>query len=226
MHIPDGYLSPQTCVVAAAVAAPFVVKAYKETHKNITRSRITGLAALTASSFLIQMINIPLPGGTTGHAVGSVLLAITFGVWPAVFAETIVLLIQALLFGDGGILSLGANILNMALIMPISGYAFYRLMMRGRPDGDVLPVKVAVFAGIAGYIGLNIAAFLAAVELGIQPYLFVSSDGTPLYCPYSLKVSIPAMSIPHMTWAGAAEALFTGFTLWFLYKNGIMEELK
>ncbi len=220
MHIPDGYLSPQTCLAAAGAALPFVVRAYLWVKRHLRRAALGLLGALAAASFLVQMLNIPLPGGTTGHAVGSVLIAIAVGVWPAVIAETVVLAVQALLFGDGGVLALGANVLNMAVVMPLVGYWLYKLIAG---SSQSLTRKV-VAAAVAGYVGLNLAAFLTALEFGIQPYFFKDASGAPLYCPYDLSVAVPAMVIPHLLWAGFAEALFTALGLWFLIKAGVLEK--
>jgi cobalt/nickel transport system permease protein len=157
-------------------------------------------------SFLIMMFNIPIPDGTTAHAAGGVLVAIVLGPWAAVIAVSVALLIQALIFGDGGVLAFGANALNLAFIMPFTGYYVYRLIAGGAPDSSS---RRLIASGLGGYIGLNIAALAAAVQFGIQPLLFTAADGTPLYGPYGLNVAIPAMLIPHLTLAGFAEAAVT-----------------
>lgn len=218
MHIPDGYLSPQTCAVAGAASAPFLIRAYLWIRRRLGRGQLVVLSALAAVSFLVQMLNVPLPGGTTGHAVGSVLMAVAVGPWPAVLAESVVLAIQALVFGDGGVLALGANILNMAVFMPLAGYGLYRLLAGREPS----PARKAFAAGAAGYLALVGASLLAALEFGIQPYFFTDSLGRPLYCPYGLPVAVPAMLLGHVV-AGAAEALLTGFGVWFIDKTGVLK---
>ncbi|MGB9590144.1 MAG: cobalt transporter CbiM [candidate division WOR-3 bacterium] len=216
MHIPDGYLSPSTCAVLAGGSIPFLVRAFVWIRKRLASKTVPILALTTALSFVIQMFNIPLPGGTTGHAVGGTLIAALVGPWPTVMAVSIVLIIQALIFGDGGILALGANIINMAVILPLSGYWLYRLMAGG--SGIASPRRV-ISAAIASYIAINLAALAAAVEFGIQPALFKDATGAPLYCPYGLGVAIPAMMIGHLAIAGLAEALITGVVFWFVAKN-------
>ena len=157
------------------------------------------------------MLNVPLPGGTTGHAVGSVLSAIVLGPWLSILATSIALVIQALFFGDGGILTLGANIFNMAIVMSLVGYGMFLLLKKLFPN----PKSYPFLAGISGYIAINTAALLAGVELGLQPLLFKSAAGQALYFPYPLRVSVPAMMIGHLTIAGLAEALITSFAyLW------------
>ena len=155
--------------------------------------------------------NIPLPGGTTGHAVGGTLIAILFGPYAACLAISVALFIQALFFGDGGILAFGANCFNMAFILPFSGYFVYRLLH------DRFSESVA--AGLGAYVGINAAALFAAVEFGVQPLLFVDAAGQALYCPYPLSISVPAMMIGHLTIFGLAEVIFTAAVLSYLKKT-------
>jgi cobalt/nickel transport system permease protein len=184
-------------------------------RERLSARRAPLLAISAAFSFLVMMFNVPLPGGTTGHAVGGVLIAIVIGPWGALFSITIALVIQALLFGDGGITAIGANCLNMAFIMPFTGYGTYRLLSgllaseRGK----------AVAAGIGGWVGLNAAAFTTALMLGIQPLLHTGADGRALYAPYPLSVAIPAMMLGHLTLAGTVEGLITGLAVYFLRRS-------
>lgn len=216
MHIPDGYLSPATCAVLAGGSVPFLVRAFLWIRKLLPGKAVPLLALTTALCFVVQMFNVPLPGGTTGHAVGGTLIAVVIGPWPAVIAVSLVLVIQALLFGDGGILALGANILNMAIILPLVGYGFYRLIAG---KSGLTSTRRLLSVAIAAYMGINAAAFAAAVEFGLQPALFRDAAGGPLYCPYGLEVAIPAMMIGHLTVAGLAEALLTGAVFWFVARN-------
>lgn len=206
MHIPDGYLSPQTYAPLAVVVVPFWVVGLRKLKKTMKTAQIPMLALAGAFSFVIMMFNIPIAGGSTGHAVGSTLIAILLGPWAAVISVSIALIIQAAVFGDGGITCIGANCLNMAVIMPMVGYGLYRLIAgRSRPGS----VRTVVAAGIASYIALNVAATTAAIEFGIQPLIAHAPDGTPLYCPYGLKTAIPAMLAGHLTLFGAAEVVVT-----------------
>ena len=133
------------------------------------------------------------------------LIAILFGPWSAVLAVSIALAVQAVFFGDGGILSFGANCFNMAFVLPFVGYAIYHAL-RNRIGGERGEL---VGAGIGSYVGLNVAALLCAIEFGIQPLLFHDASGAALYCPYPVSVAIPAMMLGHLTVAGLAEAGFT-----------------
>jgi len=206
MHIPDGYLSPATCAVGAAVMAPAIGVACART-RAVVKSREAPLLALGASySFLVMMFNVPVPDGTTAHAVGAVLIAVLLGPWAATVCVSVALVIQALFFGDGGVLALGVNTFNMALVMPFTGYAVYRLVARG---SSLTARRRALAAGVGGYVGLNLAALCAATELGLQPVLFHSANGTPLYAPFHLSQSIPAMALAHLTAAGFVEFVLT-----------------
>lgn len=214
MHIPDNYLSPSTCAVMGAAMVPVWTTSVKKIKTVLSKEKMPLMGISAAFSFLIMMFNVPLPGGTTGHAVGGTLVAILLGPEAACIVITIALLLQALLFGDGGILAFGANSFNMAFIIPFSGYYIYTFLKRyvKTSKGDY----ASVFA--ASYIAINLAALFAAVEFGIQPILFKDASGMPLYCPYPLTVSIPAMMIPYLAAAGVLEGIVTAGVLGFIKK--------
>lgn len=205
MHIPDNYLSPSTCAVMFAAMTPIWYYSVQKVKKTVTQDKIPLIGIGAAFSFMLMMFNLPIPNGTTAHAVGGTLIALLLGPYAACIAVSVALLIQAFIFGDGGILSFGANCFNMAFILPFVGFYVYRFLNR------VIPSKVGhkIAILIASYIGINVAAFVAAVEFGIQPLLFVDSAGHALYCPYPFWISIPAMTLPHLLFAGVAEAVFT-----------------
>lgn len=205
MHIPDNYLSPQTCAVMGAAMIPAWKKSITKVKEEIPKAKIPLLGVGAAFSFLLMMFNVPLPGGTTGHAVGGTLLAILMGPYAACISVTVALFIQALLFGDGGILAFGANCFNMAFVLPFFGHYIYSLVK------ERVTSEKGEYIGIilGSYLGINAAALCAAIEFGIQPLLFKDAAGLALYCPYPLSVSIPAMTIPHLLAAGFVEALFT-----------------
>ncbi len=207
MHIPENYLAPATCAVMTAAMIPVWGHAVKKVNEVVPQETIPMIGVGAAFSFLGMMFNVPLVGGTTGHAVGGTLIALLFGPDAACLAVSIALLLQALIFGDGGILSFGANCFNMAFILPYVGYAVYKLIMKGKTDEK--GAKSFIAAGVGSYVGINLAAFFAAVEFGIQPLLFKDAAGNALYCPYDLSVSIPAMMIPHLVVAGVVELIFT-----------------
>src|SRR5277367_535178 len=212
MHIPDGYLSPATCTALYASSAPFWYVALQRVKKTLHTRLVPLLSLFAAFSFVIMMFNLPLPGGTTGHAVGMGVASIVLGPWASIVAISIALLIQAVFFGDGGITAIGANCFNMAIMGSLVAYSTYRVLSRGAEIGS----RRRVFAaGIAGYAAINVAALCAAIEFGIQPALFHDASGAPLYAPYGLGVSIPAMLIGHLTFAGFAELILTsGLVAW------------
>lgn len=213
MHIPEGYLSPQTCAAFGATMVPILAVATKKANKALDKKDVTTMAIGSSFAFTIMMFNIPVPGGTTAHAIGATLLAIALGPWAASISLTIALFIQALFFGDGGILALGANSFNMAFLAPFIGYGIYKLML-------TLKVNKVIASAIGAYFGINVSALATAIELGIQPMLFHTSNGTPLYFPYGLSQSIPAIMFAHLTIAGFVEAAVTGLVVYYLLKTG------
>ena len=206
MHIPENYLSPVSCAVMGAAMIPVWIHAVRKTNKELPKEKIPLLGAGAAFSFLAMMFNVPLVGGTTGHAVGGTLIALLFGPNAACLAVSVALLLQALIFGDGGILAFGANCFNMAFILPYVGYGIYRLI-KGR--GQAGNARTYLAAAIGAYVGINAAALCCSIEFGLQPMLFMDAAGNALYCPYDLSIAIPAMMIPHLAVAGVVEAVFT-----------------
>lgn len=199
-----------------AVTVPFWYIAGRKVKRVLTARMVPVLSIFSAFSFAIMMFNLPLPGGTTGHAVGGTLLAVVLGPWAAVIGISVALVVQSLFFGDGGILAIGANCFNMAIILPLVGYFVYRLVSGNSPVAS----RRHIIGAVAGsYIGINIGAFLTALELGIQPLLFHGADGTPLYAPYGLNIAIPAMTVGHMLIAGPVEAIATGLVVSYLQRS-------
>jgi cobalt/nickel transport system permease protein len=162
-----------------------------------------------------MMFNVPIPGGTTAHAVGGALAAIILGPEIASMAISIALVIQAFFFGDGGILALGANCFNMAVVLPYVSYAIYQAISKNQPAGSKRRI---VGAALGGWAGLSVAAFFAGFEFGIQPLLFHTANGTPLYAPYPLSISIPAMVFAHVLIASPVEALVTALVVAYLQR--------
>ncbi|MBI3815468.1 MAG: cobalt transporter CbiM, partial [Nitrospinae bacterium] len=195
MHIPDGYLGPQTYGALYGVMLPIWYWASRKVKEALKSRQAPLLALASAFSFIIMMFNVPAPGGSTGHAVGGALIAIVLGPWQALMAITVALVIQSLLFGDGGVTAIGANCFNMAFVMPFTAYFIYWLT-RGNAAASSKRSLIAGF--IAGYVSLNIAAILTAVEFGIQPFIARGADGAPLYCPYPLSVTVPVMAFEHL----------------------------
>ncbi len=213
MHIPDGYLSPSTCAVLYCAAATGWYAALKRLKRLLLTRVVPLISVFAAFSFVVMMFNLPLPGGTTGHALGVTIATIVLGPSGGILSISIALVIQALFFGDGGISSLGANCFNMAIVGSLVAYGSYRVIAAG---SGISSRRRVVASAIAGYLAVNAAALVAAVEFGIQPVLFHDAHGAPLYAPYPLRVAIPAMMIGHLTFAGLAEALVTAGVVAYL----------
>ena len=217
MHIPDGYLSPSTCAALYAGAAPFWIVALKRARTLLNARLVPLLSLVSAFSFVIMMFNVPLPGGTTGHAVGMGVSTILLGPWASILAISVALLIQAVFFGDGGITTFGANSFNMAIVGSLVAYAVYKLIS-GR--SSLQSPRRVIAAAAAGYAAINTSALCAAIEFGIQPGLFHDASGAPLYAPYPLSVAIPAMLIGHLSFAGIAELVISGGLIsWLQHAN-------
>lgn len=221
MHVPDGYLSPETCAVGLAIAIPAIAVASRQVMRQVKGRAVPKLAMLSAFSFLIMMFNLPIPDGTTAHAVGSALIAIVMGPAAAVIATAVALLFQALIFGDGGVLAYGVNVVNMAIIMPLVATVVNRWIAGRSEPGSVRRVAAAA---VAGYTSILAASVAVGVELGIQPALFHTADGTALYNPYGLAATLPAMLFAHLLIAGPAEAIITSAGYSFLARTGQLDE--
>jgi cobalt/nickel transport system permease protein len=205
MHIPDGYLGPQTYAVLDAAIVPIWVVASAKIRATLKTKQVPLLALGAAFSFVIMMFNVPVIGGSTGHAVGAVLIAILLGPWAAAIAVSIALVIQALVFGDGGITAIGANVVNMAVIMPFVGFYLYRLVAGDRPASG----RRIAASGIGAYVGIVAASIAAGVEFGIQPLIAHTATGQALYAPYPLSVAVPTMALEHALFFGPIEAVIT-----------------
>lgn len=216
MHIPDGYLSPQTYLPFYAFMIPFWGVATRKVRATLRLRHLPLLALAAAFSFVVMMFNIPAPFATTGHAVGGVVAAVVLGPWAACLAVSLAVVIQALLFGDGGITAIAANCFNMAVVIPFVGYYSYRLIAGNSALTDA---RRLVAGAVAGYVALNAAALYTAVEFGIQPMIAAAPDGRPLYAPYPLSVAVPAMAATHLLFFGFIEAVVTVLVIKYLQQE-------
>ena len=224
MHIPDGYLSPQTYIPLCGVFVGIAAVAVKKVKDKVDKKLVPFLGMSAAFSFLIMMFNLPVPGGTTGHAVGAAVIALLFGPWVSFIAVSVALIVQALVFGDGGITAIGANCINMAFIIPFVSWFTFRII--ATKNASLTRMSVAAF--IAGYLSLNMAAIAAGIEFGIQPLIAVGTDGNPLYAPYPLSIALPAMALEHLLVFGFIEAIVTLliFRYFFKHNKDFIEVLK
>lgn len=192
MHIPDGFLSAATVATTCAVSAGGVANAVRIANKRLKEKQVPMMGILAAFIFAAQMLNFPIAGGTSGHLIGAALAAILLGPWAAVLIMSCVLIGQSLIFQDGGLLALGANILNMGIIASFSAYYTYRLttLLTGNNKRGQLA------GGFAGaWISVVAAAIFAAIELAV-------SGTSPL------MVALPAMAGIHAL-IGIGEGLIT-----------------
>jgi len=174
------------------------------------------LALAAAFAFIIMMFSLPTPFGSTGHAVGSGLIAIILGPWVAVVTVSVALLIQALLFGDGGTTAFGANCFNMAVVMPFVAFYTYSFIS-GKTE--IASNRRILGAGIGGWLGLTVAAAVAGIEMGIQPILEHTADGVPLYMPYGLSITVPAMVLEHALFFSIVEAVITALAFGYIART-------
>jgi cobalt/nickel transport system permease protein len=188
MHIPDGFIAPQMYLPAYGVAGGLWVYGLKRLRATLREETIPRLAVLTAFCFVVMTVMLPLPGGTSAHATGIALLALLFGVWTAFISVSLVLLLQALLFGAGGVTALALNAVAMGLVGSAAARYTYGLL-RHVHDGFGLVA--------AGWLSINASALLMALALGVQPLIAHAEDGQPLFFPFGLSVTLPAVMIPH-----------------------------
>jgi cobalt/nickel transport system permease protein len=198
MHVPDGFLSPQITVPALAAAAPLWAWTARSHFGRESVESLPVMGSLTALAFVIQTILIPVPGGTSTHLVGVMVLALLYHPRVAFVCESLVLLVQALFFGAGGITVLGVNALAMGLLGPAAGWLAWKLL---RP----LSEKVARFA--AGWVSMQVATLAVVGALALQHRL------DPSYFPMPPAVTLAAMMVPSLTVAGVVEGLYTAFAL-------------
>ena len=184
VHIPDGYLSPSTCALLYGTAIPFWYTAFARVKRLLNTRLIPLLAVASAFCFVIMMFNVPLPGGTTGHAVGAGAATVVLGPWASMLSVSIALLIQAVFFGDGGITTFGANCLNMAIM---GSLAAHLPTAQWQANRDYVPTP-----GCGGWAGRLFrhqrcrAAY--CMRVGNEPLLFKDASGVPnTPMPFTLR---------------------------------------
>jgi cobalt/nickel transport system permease protein len=184
MHIPDGYISPITAIIMFVVSIVFLAWAWKKVKADYPQSFVALLAVSSAFVFAAQMINFPIVMGTSGHLVGGTFLAILLGPYAAMLSMTIVLMMQAFFFADGGLIAFGANIFNMAIIGALS-FFIVRFLTRNSKS----PRRFASSVFIASWLSVVIGSLACAIEIGTSP-AFAAAGG--------IMVTIPAMLFWHM----------------------------
>ncbi len=204
MHIPDGFLDLSICAVMYGLTAIFWVFSFRKASKALSDKQVPLMATLTAMFFAAQMMNYPVIGGTTAHLLGGPILAITLGPYAGLISMTIILLIQALLFGDGGITTFGANVWNMGVVGVFVPYLVFQLALRTTKNQGGL-----LFGAFAGaLIGDVLAAVFAGLELGFSTLSF----------PYRVPIAVTAMATHHLV-IGVGEGAVTAIVLSALQKT-------
>jgi len=199
LHIPENFLSLAVSIICWLITALVLSFAISRTNKSLGEKQVPLMGVMAAFIFAAQMINFPVVGGTSGHLLGGVLAAITLGPWAGMLVMTAVIAVQALLFQDGGLLVMGANILNMGLITVAIGYGLYRGVSGGK-----WTLKLSV-AGIAAWLSVMAGALFTSLELWLSGYA-------------KLQIVIPAMLGIHAL-IGVGEALITVAALAFILQS-------
>lgn len=216
MHIPDGYLGPHTYIAFWIIMIPIWYYAGQKLTTELRSKQVPLLALSAAFSFVIMMFNIPVPGGSSGHAVGAGIIAIIIGPWAAIIAISVTLVLQAMIFGDGGITAIATNCFNMGVVVPFVAYYAYKFISG---NSAITSSTRVIAAAIAGWLSLTLATLCAGFELGIQPILEHTAEGVPLYMPYPLSVTIPAMVLEHALVFGILEALITAIIFAYIQRT-------
>lgn len=199
LHIPDGFLNPSISILFWVLSIMMIAVAIRNTQKSQDERKIPLMGIMAAFIFAAQMINFPVAGGTSGHLLGGVLAAITLGPWAGMLVMTSVIAVQALLFQDGGLLVMGANIFNMGLLTVIIGYGLYKVVERRRTGLKLTGIAIAAWLSVVA------GALLTALQLWL-------SGTSPL------QIVVPAMAGVHAL-IGIGEALITVAAVVFILRT-------
>jgi cobalt/nickel transport system permease protein len=164
VHIPDGFINAPTSLAAGAVAAGGVGVSLRRAAETLQEKQAPLAGLVAAYIFAVQMLNFPVAAGTSGHLLGGALAAVLVGPWAGALCVSVVLIVQGLLFADGGLSALGLNIVNMALVTAWGGYAVFLLLRRALP---ATRTSVTVSAGVAAGISVVLASLAFVVEYAI-----------------------------------------------------------
>lgn len=199
MHIPDGFLTFGVALLMWVLTIAVLAVALRRVGNDLGEKQIPLMGIMAAFIFAAQMINFPVAGGTSGHLLGGALAAITLGPWAGMLVMSSVIIVQGLLFQDGGLLAMGANIFNMGLITAIIGYGLYR-SVAGRQRSLQL-----VVAGVAAWLSVMASALVTSLELWLSGAA-------------RLDIVVPAMLGVHAL-IGVGEALITVAALAFIFST-------
>ena len=199
MHIPDGFLSVILSLVLWAISAGVVALALRRANRQLDERMVPLMGILAAAIFAGQMINFTVAGGTSGHLMGAALATILVGPWASILVMTAVVSVQALLFQDGGLLALGANIFNMAVVGTVVSYSVYTILQRITGKGS----RSTTFSGFAAaWASITFSALAVALQLAL-------SGASPA------NLAVPVMGGIHVI-IGLGEGLITAGALAFI----------
>lgn len=203
VHIPDGYLSVPWIVGTYTVTLSYLSYAWRKVRGALRGEKAAAASVLAAAIFAAQMLNWPLPGGTSLHFVGGALAGILFGPWVGSLILALVVTTQCLVFHDGGITALGANILNMGIVATWTGYLIYKLVRRA-VSGEK---GIILGSFLAGWLSIAIAGAVAGIEIGLSPSF-----------PYGIEITVPVMFGWHFL-LGIIEGIITASVVYYLVKR-------
>lgn len=198
MHVPDGFLAPSTWIPAYGVSAGLWTLGARRVGRRMHPETLPQIGVLTAVCFVLMMLSIPLPGGATVHFTGVAVLAVLFGAWTAFLCVSLVLLLQAVLLGTGGVTSLAVGALAIGGLGGLSASVVWRALRRWR--------RVALF--VAAWISVVLPAGAMALILGLQAHVATDAQGNPLFFPLGWSVVVPAVVGPHLL-LGVGEGVLT-----------------
>lgn len=203
LHIPDGFLSLPVSLVTWGISIAFIALALKRVRGRYSERVVPLMGVCAAFIFAAQMINFPIPGGTSGHLLGGTLAGVLLGPWAGSLVMTVIFIVQAVIFQDGGLTVLGANIFNMGLIGTFGGYYLYKGIRKALGMNRWWEMAVAV--AIASWISVVVASVLCALQLAVS--------GT-----VPLPIALSAMLFWHSL-IGIGEAMITVSTLSYIWRT-------
>ena len=201
MHIPDGFLDVIMVIITYTALVIYGAYAFRRIKPSLNAELVSRVSILSAGIFAVQMLNWPVPGGTSLHFVGGALAGIMLGPWLGFLTMFLVLLVQCLVFHDGGITAFGANVLNMAIVDVIVGYLIYRTLVKAFGDKNLVPVIAGFFGG---WLGITLAGAACGLEIGYS-----------LAFPYGVTITVPIMVGWHVI-LGVIEGVITALTIQYL----------
>lgn len=203
LHIPDGFLSGRVCLATWAIAGGILWWVTEKVKRDYQEKIVPLMGVCAAFIFAAQMVNFPIPGGTSGHLLGGTLAALLLGPWAGCLVMSVVIIVQALFFQDGGIAVLGANVINMGLATTLISYYGYRFLRLW--GGWQRWRSVAIAAGTMAWVSVMVSALLVALQLALS--------GT-----IPLAVVLPTMVAWHSI-IGAGEAIITVVVLQTMWRT-------